>query len=63
MNAVLEQCPDRLPFTRACFVLGLNRSTAYAHRYRAANDEPPRRCRKNAIQPRALSSEEREKNI
>ena len=63
MNAVLEQCPARLPFTRACYVLGLNRSTAYAHRYRAANDEPPRRCRKNAIQPRALNSEEREKVI
>ena len=63
MNAVLEQCPARLPFTRACFVLGLNRSPVYAHRYRATNDEAPRRCRKNAIQPRALSSEEREKVI
>ena len=63
MNAVLEQCPDRLPLTRACFVLDLNRSTVYAHQYRVANDESPHRCRKHAIQPRALSSEEREKVI
>ncbi len=63
MNAVLEYCPDRLPLTRACYALGLNRGTVYAHRYRAANDEPPRRSRKNAIQPRALSSEERAKVV
>ncbi len=39
--------------------LGLNRSTVYAHSKRAANDEPPRRCRKQSVQPRALSAQER----
>jgi putative transposase len=63
MNAVLKQCPDRLPLIQACDVLGLNRSTVYAHRDRANNDKPRRRSRKNAVQPRALSPEEREKVI
>ena len=44
---------------RACHVLGLNRSTVYAHQKRAANDEPPRRSRKLSVQPRALSGQER----
>ena len=63
MNAVLEHCPDRLPLTNACCALGVNRSTVYAQRHRAANDEPPRRCRQHAKQPRALSAVEREQVI
>ncbi len=59
MNAVLAQRPARLPLARACHVLGLNRSTVYAHQKRAANDEPPRRSRKQSVQPRALSAQER----
>lgn len=59
MNAVLAQRPARLPLARACHVLGLNRSTVYAHQKRAANDEPPRRSRKQSVQPRALSDQER----
>ena len=51
--------PARLPLARACRALGLNRSTVYAHSKRAANDEPPRRCRKQSVQPRALSAQER----
>ena len=59
MNNVITHRPARLPLTRACHALGLNRSTVYAHRKRAANDEPPRRCRKQSVQPRALSTQER----
>ena len=59
MNNVISHRPDTLPLTRACHVLGLNRSTVYAHQKRAANDEPPRRSRKQSTQPRALSAEER----
>ncbi len=51
--------PDKLPLTRACQVLGLNRSTVYAHQKRVANDEPPQRSRQQSVQPRALSAEER----
>ena len=59
MNNVIAHRPKRLPVVRACNVLGLNRSTVYAHRKRAANDEPPRRSRKESVQPRALSPRER----
>ena len=59
MNTVLEQRPQQLPLTRACAVLGLNRSTVYDHQRRSANDEPPKRCREHAVQPRALLEEER----
>ena len=63
MNAVLEQCPGRLPLTQACSALCLNRSTVYANRRRSANDEPPRLARKHSLQPRALSTQERTKVI
>lgn len=59
MNAVLEQRPERLPLAQACSALCLNRSTVYAHRKRSTNDEPPKRSRKHAVQPRALSTQER----
>ena len=59
MNSVVFHRPDKLPLTRACQVLGLNRSTVYAHQKRAANDEPPQRSRQQSVQPRALSAEER----
>jgi putative transposase len=59
MNTVLTQRPERLPLARACYALGLNRSTVYAHQKRAANDEPLRRSRKLSVQPRALSAQER----
>jgi len=54
MNTVVELRPERLPLTQACSALGLNRSTVYAHRLRAANDESPKRSRKHSVQPRAL---------
>lgn len=60
MNHVLSYCPDRLPLSRACQALGLNRSTVYARRHRVATDPTPRRARKASIQPRALSAQERE---
>jgi putative transposase len=59
VNNVICHRPDTLPLKRACHVLGLNRSTVYAHQKRAANDEPPRRSRQQSVQPRALSAEER----
>jgi hypothetical protein len=60
MMALLSKRLPSLPLTRACMVLGLNRSTVYAHQWRAANDEPPKRCRKSSVQPNALTAEERE---
>jgi len=60
VNVVLEQRPERLPLARACAVLGLNRSTVYRRRKRAVDTRPPRRSRKESVQPRALSSQERE---
>lgn len=59
MNTVLAQRPARLPLTRACHALSLNRSTVYVHQKRATNDEPPRRSRKHSVQPRALNAQER----
>ena len=60
MTTVLDERLSSLPLTRACSTLGLNRSTVYAHQQRAANDEPPKRCRQNSAQPNALSADERE---
>jgi putative transposase len=61
VKVVLEQKPPRLPLSRACHALSLNRSVVYAHQRHAANDErAPRRSRKQATQPRALSAEERD---
>ncbi len=59
MNALTEDRPARVSVTRACEVLGLNRSTMYARRQRANHDEPPRLSRKESVQPRALSEQER----
>ena len=59
MNAVVQQRPESLPLMQACSALGLNRSTVYAQRRRLARDEPLRLSRKHAVQPRALSSDER----
>ena len=60
MMTVLNERLPSLPLTRACMALGLNRSTVYAHQWRAVNDEPPKRCRKSSVQPKALTAEERE---
>lgn len=60
MTLVLEQRPERLPFATACRALGLNRGSVYARRKRAQDDQPARRCRIHAVQPRALSEPERE---
>jgi putative transposase len=60
VTVVLQQRPERLPFATACRTLGLNRGSVYARRKRALNDEPHRRCRAHAVQPRALSEPERE---
>jgi len=59
MTTVLSERLSSLPLTRACRALGLNRSTVYAHQQRAANDEPPKRCRQNTVQPNALTADER----
>jgi putative transposase len=63
MNAVIAQRPMRLPLTQACSSLELNRSSVYARKARAANDEPPNRARRDTVQPRALSPDERSKVI
>lgn len=59
MTTVMTQRPDRVSLTQACHALGLNRSTVYARRHRAAHDAPPRRPRRQGVQPRALSEAER----
>lgn len=59
MNTVIEQRPDRLPMSIACQALRLNRSSVYARRPRANNEHPPKSMRKPAVQPRALSEQER----
>ncbi len=64
MTTVLEQRPERLPITTACKVLGLNRSSVYAWRRRKAQGaSAPRRSRIDAVQPRALTKQEREEVI
>lgn len=60
MTVVLEQRPERLPLATACRTLSLNRGSVYARRKRAQDDQPPRRCRLHAVQPRALSEPERQ---
>jgi putative transposase len=42
----------------ACAALGLNRSSMYGRRKRAEHNQPPRRSRKESVQPRALSEHE-----
>lgn len=58
MNTVIEQRPDQLPMSIACAALGLNRSSVYGRRKRTEHDQPPRRSRKESVQPRALSEQE-----
>jgi hypothetical protein len=60
MMAVLSERLPSLPLTRARMALGLNRNTVYAHQWRAANDGPPKRCRKSSVEPNALTAVERE---
>ena len=60
MITVLQSRSPSLPLTRACEALCLNRSTVYAYQRRAENDTPPKRCRQNSVQPKALTAEERE---
>jgi len=45
--------------TQACQALVLNRGTLYARRHRTAHDESPKRSRRQSVQPRALSTQER----
>lgn len=61
MKLVLEHRPERLPLATACRTLSLNRSSVYARRRRALDDQSARRrCRTHTVQPRALSEPERE---
>ncbi len=59
MKTVIEQRPDHLPMSVACQALGLNRSSVYARLKRENNETPPKRSRQTAVQPRALSEQER----
>ena len=63
MSRVNTERPEGLSLAAACRALGLNRSTVYA-RQREALSEAQRaanRSRKGAVQPRALSAEERQR--
>lgn len=57
MTLAIEQRPTRLPLSVACKVLGLNRSSVY-QRQRGLVGDKANRCRKNSVQPRALSEQE-----
>ncbi len=60
MKTVIEKRPSRLAMQTACLELGLNRSSVYARRKRAGHQPTrPKRSRKNCVQPRALSEQER----
>ena len=59
MSNVITLRPEGLPLLRACQALGLDRSSVYARRKRANGDQEPQRSRQHAVQPRALSAEER----
>ncbi|MCF6299288.1 MAG: IS3 family transposase [Thiomicrorhabdus sp.] len=59
MKTIIDHRPERLPLSIACQALGINRSSLYAWRKRMNNDIAPRRSRKAATQPRALSPQER----
>lgn len=61
MMTVLRDRLASLPLTRVCEALCLNRSTVYAYQRRAANDDKsPNRSRQNSVQPKALTTQERE---
>lgn len=59
MKTVIEKRPNRLPMRTACHELGLNRSSVYSLRKRRQHPTPLRRSRKDSVQPRALSEQER----
>jgi putative transposase len=59
VNLAIEQRPSRLPLSVACHVLGLNRSCVYQRR-RGLVGGQGNRSRKDAPQPRALSTQERQ---
>jgi len=59
MTAILHERPQRLPLTRACAALGVNRSTVYARRRRPEAPGTAGTSRKGTYQPRALRPEER----
>lgn len=59
MRTTLQERPARLPLTRACAALGLNRSTVYARRQRTDGPGTRGTSRKGTYQPRALRPEER----
>lgn len=59
--AVLDQRPSAVPFAAACNALNVSRSGLYARRQRrAAGQRTPATGRRHCVQPRALSTEERE---
>ena len=62
MNIVLTERPDRVPLSKACTVLGLNRSSVYARKRRPAQTTP-NRSRKLSKQPRALTSAEKQQVV
>ena len=60
MSLAIAQRPKRLPMSVACRVLGLNRSSVYQRQRRSLVGKEAKRCRKDSIQPRVLSEQERQ---
>lgn len=60
MTLALELRPGRVPLSTACRALGLNRSSVYQRRRGLVGDTSKKRCRRDAPQPRQLSTEERQ---
>jgi len=63
VNQVVTERPEGLSVTAACRALGLNRSTVYARQREGLSEEQraANRSRKEFVQPRALSAEERQR--
>ena len=59
MIVLVAERAENIPLLSACPALGLNRSTVYARRGRSATLDPSRSSRQGAVQPRALSPDER----
>jgi len=63
MSNVVNLRPNQVSLKKACDVLLLNRSSAYRKAKRAKAGQDAKTCRKKALQPRALTADERAKVV
>ncbi len=60
MSLAIEHRPERVSMSAVCRALGLNRSSVLRRRTGLVGSTVETRSRKQALQPRALSAEERD---